>query len=135
MRVTCINYNEAAGDAIWAEDIVFREPHKVHRGRDATRAGFRAYREAFPDIVATLHEVVAQDNRVAVRYTLEGTHLGPFAGLPATGRRVTMSGIAISRLAGGRIAEGWGCFDTLGFMQQLSALPAAGQPGGTAEGP
>jgi steroid delta-isomerase-like uncharacterized protein len=125
------HYDEANGDAIWAEDIVFREPHHVIRGRDAARARFRAFREAFPDIAATLHEVVAQDDQVAVRYTLEGTHQGLFAGVPATGKRVTLSGIAIFRLADGRIAEGWGCADFLGFLQQLGALPAPGQPGGS----
>jgi steroid delta-isomerase-like uncharacterized protein len=75
--------------------------------------------------------VVAQDDQVAVRYTLEGTHQGLFAGVPATGKRVKLSGIAIFRLADGRIAEGWGCADFLGFLQQLGALPAPGQPGGS----
>ena len=121
-------YDEATGDAIWAEDIVFHEPHQLHRGRDAMRAGFHAYREAFPDVAATLHEVVAQDDQVAVRYTLEGTHQGAFAGVPATGKRVTLSGIAIFRLADGRIAEGWGCADFLGFLQQLGTVPP-GQTG------
>jgi steroid delta-isomerase-like uncharacterized protein len=127
------HYDEATGDEIWAEDIVFREPHQVLRGRDAARARFRAFRDAFPDVAATLHEVVAQDDRVAVRYTLEGTHQGSFAGAPATGKRVTLSGIAIFRLADGRIAEGWGCADFLGFQQQLGAVPP-GQPGRSGDG-
>jgi len=126
-------YNDAAGGAIWAEDIIFREPHQVLRGREATRARFRAFRDAFPDIAATLHEIVAQDDQVAVRYTLEGTHQGPFVGLPGTGKRVTLSGIAIFRLASGRIAEGWGCADFLGFLQQLGALNPPVQPGGSGE--
>ena len=127
------HYDEAAGDAIWAEDIVFHEPQQVLHGRDATRARFRAFREAFPDIAATLHEVVAQDDQVAVRYTLAGTHQAPFAGMAATGKRVTLSGIAIFRLAGGRITECWGCADFLGFLQQLGALPAPEQSGGSGE--
>ena len=127
------HYDEPTGDAIWAEDIVFKEPQQVIRGRDATKARFSAFRDAFPDIAATLHEVVAQDDQVAARYTLEGTHQAPFAGVPATGKHLTLSGIAIFRLAGGRIAEGWGCADTLGFLQQLGALPAPGQAGGSGE--
>jgi steroid delta-isomerase-like uncharacterized protein len=99
------------------------------------RAGFRAYRQAFPDVAATLHELVAQGDQVAVRYTLEGTHQGPFAGVPGTGKRVTLSGIAIFRLAEGRITEGWGCADFLGFFQQLGVLPAVGQPGASSERP
>jgi steroid delta-isomerase-like uncharacterized protein len=117
-------YDEAACDAIWTEDLEFREPQQVIRGREAGKKRYRAFREAFPDIDATLHEVVAQGDYVAVRYTLEGTHERPFAGAPATGKSVTLSGISIFRLAGGRIAEGWGCADLFGFLQQLGALPA-----------
>ena len=127
------HFDEAAAEAIWAEDIVFREPQQVIRGREAGKARFRALREAFPDIAATLHEVVAQDDKVAARYTLEGTHRGPFAGVPATGKRVTLSGIAIFRLAHGRIAEGWGCADFFGFLQQRGALPTPGRPSGSGE--
>jgi steroid delta-isomerase-like uncharacterized protein len=123
-------YDEAAFDAIWADDLEFREPQQVIRGREAGKKRYRAFREAFPDIDATLHEVVAQGDYVAVRYTLEGTHAGLFAGVPATGRRVALSGMSIFRLAGGRIAEGWGCADFFGFLRQLGALPAPPVPGG-----
>jgi hypothetical protein len=64
-------------------------------------------------------------------YTLAGTHRGPFAGVPATGKRVTPSGIAIFRLAGGRIAEGRGCADSYGLLRQLGALPGPAQSGGS----
>jgi len=127
------HFDEAAAEAIWADDIVFREPQQVIRGREAGKARFRAFRDAFPDIAATLHEVVAQDDKVAARYTLAGTHRGLFAGVPATGKRVTLSGIAIYRLADGRIAEDWGCADFFGLLQQLGALPTPGQPGGSGE--
>jgi steroid delta-isomerase-like uncharacterized protein len=116
-------YDEASADAIWAADIVFREPQQVIQGRDAAKARFRAFRDAFPDIAATVHEEVAQADKVAVRYTLVGTHQAPFAGRPATGQRITLSGIAIFRVVDGRIVEGWGCADFLGFLQQIGALP------------
>jgi steroid delta-isomerase-like uncharacterized protein len=122
--------DDATADEIWTEDIVFREPQQVLRGRAAGKARFGAFRGAFPDLEATLHEVVAQDDEVAVRYTLTGTHEGPFAGVEATGKRVTLSGLAIFRVADGRIAEGWGCADTLGLLQHLGALPAPGRRGG-----
>jgi steroid delta-isomerase-like uncharacterized protein len=124
------HFEEAAAEAIWADDVVFREPQQVLRGRAAGAARFRAFRDAFPDIAATLHEVVAQADKVAVRYTLAGTHRGPFAGVPATGKRVTLSGITLFRLADGRIAEVWGCADFFGFLQQLGALPTPGHPSG-----
>jgi steroid delta-isomerase-like uncharacterized protein len=128
-------YDEAVCDVIWAEDLEFREPQQVLRGREAGKRRYRAFREAFPDIAARLHEVVAQDDFVAVRYTLEGTHDGSFAGIPPTGKRTTLSGMSIFRLTGGRIAEGWGCADFYGFLQQLGVLPAppATGRGGTGE--
>ena len=126
-------YDEAAADAIWVEDVVFREPQQVIQGRDAGKRRYRQFREAFPDIEATLHEVVAQDDKVAARYTLAGTHRGPFAGVPATGKRVTLSGIGIYRLADGKIAEFWGCADFVGFLQQLGALATPAAPGGSGE--
>jgi steroid delta-isomerase-like uncharacterized protein len=124
---------QAAAEAIWADDIVFREPQQVVRGREAGKVRFRAFREAFPDIAATLHEVVAQDDKVAARYTLEGTHRAPFAGVPATGKRVALAGIAVFRLTGGRIAEGWGVRRLLRTSAAARALPAPGQPGGGGE--
>jgi steroid delta-isomerase-like uncharacterized protein len=123
-------YDDATADEIWTEDIVFREPQQVLRGRAAGKARFGAFRGALPDIEATLQEVVAQDDEVAVRYTLTGTHEGPFAGVEATGKRVTRSGLASFRVADGRLAEGWGCADTLGLLQHLGALPAPGRRGG-----
>jgi predicted ester cyclase len=87
--------------------------------------GYRAFRAAFPDVAYTLHEIVAQGDYVAFRSTLEGTHRAPFAGVPPTGKRVTLSGMGISRHVDGRIAEIWGCSDFLGFLQQLGALPAS----------
>jgi steroid delta-isomerase-like uncharacterized protein len=120
--------DEVVADAIWAEDIILYEPHQVIRGPDGMKARFRAFREAFRDAAVTVDDVVAQGDKVAVRYTLEGTHHAAFAGIAATGKRVTLSGMAIFRLADGRIVEGWGCADFLGFLRQLGALPAPGSP-------
>jgi predicted ester cyclase len=61
------------------------------------------------------------------RITLRGTHQGEFMGIPPTGRQVTFTGIHISRVAGGKIAEEWGQFDALGMMQQLGVIPAPEQ--------
>jgi steroid delta-isomerase-like uncharacterized protein len=122
------HYDEAGADAIWAQDIVFREPHQVIQGRDAGKRRYGEFRAAFPDIEATLHEVVAQDDKVVARYTLEGTHQAPFAGISATGKRVTLSGMGMFRLVDGRIVEGWGCADFFGFLQQLGAISTPGQP-------
>jgi steroid delta-isomerase-like uncharacterized protein len=121
-------YDETIADAIWAEDILFHEPHQVIQGRDAAKARSRTFRDAFSDSAATVHEEVAQDDKVAARYTLVGTHQAPFAGIPASGKRVTLSGIAIFRLVDGRIVEGWGCADFLGFLQQTGGAATVRRP-------
>jgi predicted ester cyclase len=71
-----------------------------------------------------IEEVIAQDDRVAVRYTTRAVHGGTLFGIPASGRRVTLTGIEVYRLAGGKIAEMWSEAD-------MSQLFAAGEDTGS----
>ena len=81
---------------------------------------------AFPDIQYTLEDLLAEGDRVVARFTARGTQRGVFQGIPATGRAAAVSGIAIYRLAGGKIVEQWLEYDQLGLLQQLGVLPAMG---------
>ena len=76
---------------------------------------------AFPDMVATLEQLVAEGEFVATRYTAHGTHKGDFYGVAATGRPVMLRVIGVLRLARGKIAEGWFEFDTGEIYAQLRA--------------
>ena len=58
---------------------------------------------------------------------LAGTHEGKFTGVAPTGKQVTMAGVDIFRIAGGKIVELWNQEDVLGMMQQIGAVPAPGQ--------
>lgn len=78
---------------------------------------------AFPDMRIEIHDEVAEGDRVAARYTMSGTHRGEFNGIPPTGRRISVGGVGLFRMAGGRIAEEWPQDDLLGLMQQLGAIP------------
>ena len=71
----------------------------------------------------TLEDVIAEDDRVVVRWTNDATHVGTFAGIPATGRSCRVAGIDIHRLANGRMAEHWHVVDQLSMLQQLGLLP------------
>jgi len=96
---------------------------------DADRAGDKQLigmlRTAFPDLHVTLEDQIVAGDRVVHRLRAEGTHRGEFQGIPATGRRVTVTGVNINRFVDGRVAEAWGFLDMLGLMQQIGAIPAA----------
>ncbi len=66
-------------------------------------------------------EMIAEGDRVMVRWILHGTHSGPFLGLPATGRTFSVDGVNIFRVAGGRIVERWSFFDVTALLAQLGA--------------
>jgi predicted ester cyclase len=78
--------------------------------------------QAFPDLQITVEDMVAEGDKVAVRWRLRATHQGEFMGIPPTGNQVTMTGIDINRLEGGRLVERWGNEDMLGLLQQLKGF-------------
>lgn len=92
----------------------------------AGHAGFKAvqsaYRGAFPDLHIRIDDIIAEDDRVVVRWFATGTHTGDGLGIPPTGKKVAFSGIAIARVQGGKIVEGWNAFDELGMMRQLGVI-------------
>jgi len=81
------------------------------------------FRGAFPDIVATVQDEIAAGDKVVIRWSAEGTHRGEFFGIPATGKRIAISGTSVYRIAGERIPEEWTQGDMLGLMTQLGAIP------------
>jgi predicted ester cyclase len=81
-------------------------------------------RSAFPDLTLTADEVVAASDRVAILWTMSGTHQGEFLGAPPTGNSIATSGIDIYRIANGQIAEIWTVGDDLGWLFQLGTFPA-----------
>ena len=91
-------------------------------------AGHRQYSEvmisAFPDLVRTVEDIVAEGDKVVARWTAAGTHTGEFQGIPPSGNYARSSGITIFRIADGRIVEEWSESDLLGLLQQIGAIPA-----------
>jgi steroid delta-isomerase-like uncharacterized protein len=72
-----------------------------------------------------IEEIFSTDDKVVVRWTGSGTHVGEINGIPGTGKKIRVDAIAIHRVAGGKIAETWEVWDTLGFLQQIGVVPAA----------
>jgi steroid delta-isomerase-like uncharacterized protein len=93
-------------------------------GREGLRERLRAYADAFPDARLAVQDQVAAEDRVATRWTARGTHAGDLAELQATGKEVTVSGLTISRLEGGKVVEQWTTWDRLGMLVQVGAIPA-----------
>jgi len=71
-----------------------------------------------------IEEIFSTDDRVVVRWTGSGTHVGEVNGIPPTGKAISVDAISIHRMADGQIAETWEVWDTLGFLQQLGVVPA-----------
>jgi steroid delta-isomerase-like uncharacterized protein len=121
----------ALADEIIAENIDFYGPdywgEPIH-GRDGFK-GFVAYlRAAFPDLRFELHDEVADESRVATRFTLRATHLGEWQGIPPSGRQFTLPGADVFRIENGQIVEARVFYDTLGLMQQLGVDSVAPAP-------
>jgi steroid delta-isomerase-like uncharacterized protein len=119
--------NLVAVDELIAADVV---EHEEFPGMVPGREGFKqlvaGLRAAFPDLQLVEHDMIAEGDKVAARFVMRGTHRGPFMGVGATGKQVTVTGTEIVRFAGGKAVEHWGTTDALGLMQQLGALPPMG---------
>lgn len=109
-----------------AEDVVFHGASEDHEGRDGIEAWARNMDSVFSDAEVREEDLFGTDDRVAVRFTMVGTHDGPFHGAEPTGRTVEFSGIAIFRCEDGQIAEWWLESDQLGALQQLGAVEPPG---------
>jgi steroid delta-isomerase-like uncharacterized protein len=89
--------------------------------REGHKALVMLFRSGFPDWVETVEDVIAEDDRVVARIHGQGTHLGEFQGVEATGRQVSATGIGIARISDGRIVEVWAAYDGQGLLDQLRA--------------
>ena len=85
------------------------------------------FRTAFPDINFTVEDHFGEGGKVATRWAFTGTHKGELLGIPPTGAHVTVTGINIYHIVGGKIIEFWIKLDDLGMLQQLGVIPLMGQ--------
>lgn len=115
---------DAIVDELVAPDYVGRfPPNPDLRGREALKLFNRQSLVAFPDLQITLDELIAEGDKVVMRWTLRGTHLGEIrGGIAPTGKAVTVTGTTTHRLAGGQIAESWGNVDYFGLFLQLGLV-------------
>jgi predicted ester cyclase len=115
----------SAADKFVATELV---DHGAFPGLPPGLEGFKQsmaiLRAGFPDVHFTLDDEIAEGDKVVVRTTMHGTHRGTFAGIPPTGKQVSVQTIDIVRIAHGKIVEHWGLQDNLSMMQLLGVVSA-----------
>jgi steroid delta-isomerase-like uncharacterized protein len=117
--------NERALDEL---DVIFPPSFVSHLrvgdivGLDAFKAMLRECYSAFPDVVWTAVEEIHAPGRAVLRYYFEGTHLGPFLGVPASHRRVRIDACEVMAIEGGWIPEIWNYADLMGLGAQINAV-------------
>ena len=111
-------------DEVYTPDLVWHDPDQDIRGLEEAKQFVSMYQTAFPDLNATVEDVIAEGDKVVTRVTLRGTHQGEIEEFgPPTGRQIESKGITISRIEGGKIVEDWDSYDNLSVMQQLGLVP------------
>jgi steroid delta-isomerase-like uncharacterized protein len=116
-------------DELLAPDYINHTPASPDQpaGPEGVKGVVAMFRSAMPDLKVVIEDMIAEDDKVALRYTLEGTHEGELFGVPPTGRRLSIKSIAVERVSEGRIREHWRITDSLEMMQQLGVVPEPGQ--------
>ncbi len=111
--------NLAAIDGLMASNFAWRS---APPGMASDLASFKQYvasLSSFSEVKCVAEDMVAEGDKVAVRWTWSGKHTGEYMGMAPTGKKVTITGISIIHIAGGKIVEEWDEQDNLGFMEQL----------------
>ena len=117
--------NLDVADELIALDFLNHEaPPRRDRGPESMRETITMLRTAFPDLHFTIEEQVAEGDTVVGRVTMNGTHQGPFQGIPPTGRSFQQEQVHFVRFRDGKAIEHRAVRDDLGMMRQLGVIPA-----------
>jgi steroid delta-isomerase-like uncharacterized protein len=114
-------------DALVAADVVTHsQAPGLPAGLEGGKMAHRGTVAAFPDLHYHIDELLAEGETVVERFTITGTHDGPFMGLAPTGRPIRFSGVSFFRVRGGKIVEHWGLQDQFTLMIQLGLFTPPG---------
>jgi steroid delta-isomerase-like uncharacterized protein len=118
--------DDRAMDELMAEGVVV---HGTPPGYSGDGGGWKRLaadiKAAVPDQRSEIEDVVAEGDRVAVRFTSRGTHKGELFGVPASNRAVTVTGIEVYRMSGGKVAEAWGEYNMSELFEAASQQSGA----------
>lgn len=113
-------------DEFYSSDMKSNMP-MAPPGLDGFKQVIQGFRAGLHDMTFTVDDLVAEGDRVASRITWTASHKGDLMGIPATGKKVTVSEMHIYRISNGKIVERWGEVDMMGMMQQLGVIPSQGK--------
>ena len=112
-------------DGLYTDDYVYHGIRMLGDLRGPT--AFKDLATGFIDAVSgfqeTIEDQIAEGDKVATRFSGRGTHSGEVMGARPTGKKLTWSGLVLTRFVNGKIAEEWVEFDGLSFLQQLGVVP------------
>ena len=112
-------------DELAVEDYLEHDPFPGQGdGRADLRARVQLILAAMNPLRFSIEDMVAEGDRVVVRWVQQGKQTGSFMGIPPSGADYTFAGIDIHRLRDGRMAEHWHVVDLFALLQQLGAIPA-----------
>jgi steroid delta-isomerase-like uncharacterized protein len=115
---------EGMGQLVSSTNYFFHFPGMPPMDWNTHKQFFTAFTSSFPDLRHEIVDLVAEGDKVAVRFNVTGTHKGELQGIPPTGKKVSFGAMDFITLTDGKIVEDWLNADILGVMQQIGAIPA-----------
>ena len=114
---------------LYTPDYIYHGPGGQElRGRDGIRGLWAVFLAGFPDLQASVDEIIAEADLLTLRWTVRGTHAGEFLGIAATGKRMALPITEVFRIVDGQLSEAWDQYDRLHLLEQIGAAPAPATP-------
>jgi steroid delta-isomerase-like uncharacterized protein len=106
-------------------------------GPEAYKRQVARFTTAFPDLRFTIDDIVSEEDKLVVSWTISGTHKGEYEGIPPTDKKISVEGITINHIGDGKILDSDISWDALGLMRQLGHAPPLGKTmaAGGSDGP
>jgi steroid delta-isomerase-like uncharacterized protein len=115
---------ERIGQLVSSTNYSFHFPGMSPMDWKGDKQFIAAINNAFPDLHNNIVDMVAEGDKVAVRFDVIATHKGEFLGIPPSGKKVSFGGTAFLTIIDGKVSEEWATADMMGLMQQIGAIPA-----------
>ena len=109
-------------DQYYAPDFIYHDVSGQETNREEALQNNIKGLAAFPDVNYSVEDILAEGDKVAVRFTMRATHKGTFMGAPATGKQIAVKGVEIDKIVEGKIVETWDYLDSAGMMTQIGLI-------------